>query len=325
MPALYTYADLQNQVLATLDETGTTGTSLTLVKNFINQAQQLRLAMQPWPFMVWDSAELLTCMSGTRAYALHPEFWRPLFFFNQATRSYLIELPVRQLADSKARWNDDTGHPMYFRLASRSPVAAQPSAASPISISSSSASDVTAAKAITIRGVTTNGVTSESVTPTGVTPALTVNSFTKILAVTKGAAWVGSMTMTSNSAAVTNLYLFPTEYGRNYQQIELMSTPSGADIIEYRFIRQPTILSADNDIPDIPPPHSQILVWDALLLFAGYLTDVSQKSIDAWTSVQRKMEIQLVEAFLEGQSLEANPRYVRYIDGDSNAPRVFTA
>lgn len=325
MPALYTYSDLKTQVLTNLDEAGTTGTTATLAGNFINQAQQLRLAMQPWPFMVWDSAETFTCTTGTRFYALHQEYWRPLYFFNQTTQCYLIETPARQLADTQARWNTDTGHPLQFRLASRSAVQAQPTSSSTIRIVSSSASDTTAAKAITVRGVTANGVTSESLTPNGISQVTSTNSFSKILAVTKGAAWVGNLTMTSNAGAVTNLFLFPTEYGRNYQQIELLVSPS-ADVIEYRFIRQPIILSSDNDIPDIPPPHSQILVWDALLLFAGYNTDLSSKSIEAWTSMQKKMEIQLAEAFLEGQSLESNPRYVRYIDGaTTDSTRIYTA
>jgi hypothetical protein len=85
----------------------------------------------------------------------------------------------------------------------------------------------------------------------------------------------------------------------------------------------PTLLTNDYDVPDIPPPHSQILVWDALLLFAGYLTDISSKSIQVWTDMRNKMEIQLAETFLEGQSLEAHPRYVRYIDSDSSSPRIF--
>jgi hypothetical protein len=206
MSAIYTYKDLQDQVLAYLDESGTTGTSLTLTKNFLNQAHQSRLAMEAWPFMVWDSAETFVCSTSTRFYSLHQEFWRPLYFFNRDTKTYLIETPARELADTQARWNDDTGHPVYFRLSSRSPVNAQPSASSVLTISSSSASDTGSAYAIIVKGVTANGVTSESITPSGVTPVNSTNAFTKILGVTKTVAWNGNLTITSNSAAVTNLF-----------------------------------------------------------------------------------------------------------------------
>jgi hypothetical protein len=324
---VYTFSDLYNEVLANLDETGSTGTTLTLAKNFVNQAHQSRLAMQPWKFMEWDSAETFTCSaSGTRFYTLHQEFWRPIYFFNRATKSYLIETPNRELADTQVRWNDDTGHPIYFRLTSRSPVAAQPTSASTLTIVSSSALDASASKAIVVRGVTSNGVTSETLTPNGTSSVVSTNSFSKILNVTKSAVWTGNLTMTSNSAAVTNLFLFPTEYGRAYQLIELLSAPTSADVIEYRFIKQPTLLSADNDVPDIPAPHSHILVYDALLQFAGYLTDLSTKSIQAWTDIRNKMELQLAEAYLEGQTIETHPRYVRYMDSDSGSSiRAFSS
>lgn len=321
---IYTFVDLQNEVLAHLDEAGDTGTTLTLTKNFLNQAHQMRCAMQPWKFLEWDSAETVTCVTGQRLYPLHQEFWRPIYFFNRTTKAYLIETPNRALADTQARWNDDTGSPLYFRLTSRSPVATQPTSSSAITIVSSSASDITAAKAIIVKGVTSNGITTESLTPNGLTNVVSTNAFTKILSITKSAAWVGRMTMTSNSAAVTNLVLFPTEYGRNYQQIEFLSAPDAADVIEYKFIRQPALMVNDNDIPDLPAPHSHILVYDALLQFSGYQTDISGKSIAAWTDIVKKMEIQLAETFLEGQTIETHPRYVRYLDGESSGPRLFT-
>lgn len=314
---IYTFSDLYNEVLSNLDELGSTSTSLTLAKQFVNQAHQARLAMEPWKFMEWDTPENLTCTVGTRFYALHQEFWRPIYFFNKSTNAYLIETPNRELADSGARWNTDSGHPQNFRLSSKSPVAAQPSASSVLTLVSTSASDNTAAKAIIIRGVTSNGVTTETLTPAGLTPVVSVNAFTKILGITKSAAWTGNLTITSNAAAVTNLFLFPTEFGRQYQLIEFLLSPSSADVVEYRFIRQPVVLVNDNDIPDIPAPHSHILVWDALLLFAGYLTDISPKSIQAWADTRIKMEIQMAQAFLEGQTIEASPRYVRFIDPDA--------
>ena len=38
----------------------------------------------------------------------------------------------------------------------------------------------------------------------------------------------------------------------------------------YRFYKRPTVLSHDNDIPDIPYPFSRILVFDALLELYTY-------------------------------------------------------
>jgi hypothetical protein len=290
MAAIYTYADIQNQVLANLDETGTTGTTLTVVQNFLNAAQIARLASQPWSFMLWDQPETLTTTASDRFYALHPEFWRPHYFFNRTTKDYLIEVPPRGLAETGVRWNETSEQSaQYFRFAGRLPVETQPAATGTVSIVSTSASDNTSAKAITIVGVTANGVTSESITPNGTTPVTSTNSYSKILNVTKAAAWAGNLSL-KDSSSNTMLFLFPTEYGRSYQQMELLAAPKGSEVIEYRFYRQPRKMTADNDIPDIPPPHSQILVWDALVMFAGYNTEISPAAIAMWKGNADRME-----------------------------------
>lgn len=324
MSAVYTFSDLRNQVLANLDESGSTGTTLTLVNQFLNQAHQLRLGMQPWKFLEWDTAETFSLTVGQRVYPLHQEFWRPIYFFNQATNAYLIETPNRMLADTQARWDDTQAHPLYFRMTSRTPVQYQPSAASQISIVSSSVADTAMTQTVTIKGVTPNGVTTEVLQVSGTSPVTTTNTFTKILDVTKSGNWTGNLTLTSNAGAITNLFLFPIETGRSYQQLEFLVQPIATDVIEYKFIRQPTLLVNDADIPDIPFPHSQILVWDTLLLFSGYLTEMSATAIQSWTDMRNRLEIELAEAFLEGQSLENQPKYIRYIETDGAAPRIYT-
>jgi len=204
------------------------------------------------------------------------------------------------------------------------PVAAQPTSASLVTIVSSSASDSTAAKALTIDGIVSGVRTSESITPNGLTPVNGALSFTKVLGVTKAADWVGTATLTSNSAAITLLTLLPTEYARQYRQLELLRAPTATDTIEYVFYRNPKKLVNDNDIPDIPSPYAQILVWDALLLFAGYNTDTSGQALKTWSGMQQGLEEDMRRHWLEGTSLEAAPRYVRSIDADSSIPRIST-
>src|SRR3990167_2809615 len=325
MAAIYTFNDLQDQVLANLDETGDTGTTLTLVKNFLNQAMQMRCAQEPWPFLRWDSAETFSLVADDRFYALHQEFWRPDYFFNRDTKEFLIEVPQRAIASTGERWTVDTGRTPYFRWAGVAPVATQPTSASVITIVSSSASDTTAAKAITVDGITSTGIrTTESITPNGLTGVPGTTSFVRVLAVTKAADWVGTMTMTSNSGVVTLLSLLPAEYGRQYRTIELLRSPTQTDTIEYVFYRQPRKLVNDNDIPDIPAPHMQILVWDALLLFAGYNTEINGQAVKIWASLQADMEADMRRLWLEGTSSEAHPRFIRQMGDESGYPRVFS-
>lgn len=305
-----TLKTLRDQCLYLLDEAGDTGTTKTNIDNFINQAHQSRCVMKQWPFMLWDTPETFTTADGDQLYALHSEFMFPSYFFNRTKKKYLVESNSRQIEPSGVRWNEDV-QGERFMLWGRTPVQNQPAAASTVRIVSSSASDTQSSKAITIKGVTASGVTSESLTPNGATLVTSTNSYSKILAVTKAAVWVGNMTMTSDSGAVTNLTLFPNELGRNYQQIYLLFDPDAADVIEYRFYRKPSQLTADNDIPDIPDPFSQILVWEAALMIAAYNNMAEEGRVKMWRERMLRWEDAMERTFFEGGSIAAEPRFIR--------------
>lgn len=310
MSVLYTFKNLQDQVLSTLDEAGDTSTTLTLVRNYLNQAHQARLASANWPFLRWGATETLTTLNGVQRYALHSEFWRPIYFFNTGTAEYCHLIPERMLGtlvrpDTAARAGN-------FKMSGYSPVATQPAAAAIVTLTSSDTGDTGATKGVVITGVAGGVVRSETLTPSGLTPVASSLSFTKILRVTLTAVFTGSLSLTAEG--VTILTLGPGDYGRVYPQIEFLSVLTQGDTIEYQFYRQPLPLTLDNDLPDIPPPHSQILVWDTLLLFAGYNTDLKGESILVWKDMQEKLEKALLEDYIEGQETNAMPRLVRDIE-----------
>lgn len=321
--AVLTYSDLQNRVLRSLDEAGDTGTTLAIAKDYIQSAHDTRVTAQPWRFMLWPDVVTFTT-TATRYYSLHQEFHRLLWARNRTTKEYLREAPFAALENMGVDWNNDTGSANQFVLTSTQAVQAQPSSASTITIVSSSASDTTSAKAITIRGMTANGVTTESITPTGTTQATGSTSFTHILGITKAAAWAGTLTVTAG--ATTLLVLFPTEYGRRYTQMEILRTPTVGETLEYRFFRQPSPLSADNDLPDIPHPFAEITVYDALLLMAGYNTELNPQAVRVWKERQAALEEGMQQAFVEAQSLGSEVRYVRYLGDDAATylPRVIS-
>ncbi len=321
-----TLKDLRDQCLAFSDQLGDSGTQKTLLNNCLNQAHRARLIEHRWPFMLWDNVETITLTAGTRIYPLHSEFQRPLYFYNRASDIYLQEVPPRGL-DQIAIYDSDNRAAEQFALWSRTKISQQPTSSSVITASSSSASDT--ATTVTIRGITATGTNTETLTTSGVTPVAGTTAFTKILAVTKvSTAFVGTLTLTSNSAAVTNLVLYAAEYGRSYQQLYLLQSPDAADVIEYRFFRLSTNLTNDYDIPDIPPPFTEIIVWDALLLMAGYIPDLSTKSISVWTDIRDRLFKGMMHTFLEGQSVASQPRFIRSyddLDYGSDYPRIHTS
>lgn len=313
-----TFSDLRTEALSWLDESAaaTTDASYLNVQYALKQAHTLRCTSEPWKFMLWPRFETLSTVASQQTYALHSEFLRPFSFRNSTARSWLREVPSRNIdADGIDFSNDvDTNG---FALWGRTPVAAQPTSASVVTIVSSSASDTTAAKAITITGDTASGMTTESLTPNGTTPVVGTTSFTAILAVTKGAAWVGTMTATTNSGAVTALTLLPAEYGRSYQQLQLLYQPTAGETIQYRFYRKPRELSAANDLTDIPPPFERILVFDALLLMAAYDNRLDNGRAPLWHQMRSDLDAQMRSTFLEGQSLGAEPRFIGGGNGTS--------
>ncbi len=324
MPAVYTFADLQQQVLATLDEAGDTSTTLTLVKDYLNQAQQARLASANWPFLRWEEGETLTIVPQERFYTLHAEFWRPIYFFNTGTQEFCRLIPERMTSQTTNRWLTNQGRARDFRWAGYSPVAVQPDPTLPMVLTSSNAADSGAAKVVSFTGVYNGLVRTGSITPNGTSGVGSVTGFSKLLRVTVHAPWVGVLTLTNGST--TLLELAPGELGRMHPRIELNLLPTTADVIEYKFYRQPLKMYYDNDVPDIPPPHSQILVWDTLMLFGGYNTDIRPQNIAIWKEMRDRMDLAMREDFLEGNEVDAMPRLIRNMEDDFLAgfPRVNT-
>lgn len=305
MAAIQTFKNLQDKVLAWLDEAGDTGTTLTLVKNGLNEANKQRATQQRWTWMKWDTAELLQIVIGQRFYTLHAEYFRPDYFWNRGQLDYVEQVDEATIGSTKADWNTDTAPAMQFILRGRTEVQNQPTSASFLTATSSSGSD--SAATVVIKGDTTQGVRTETLTA-GV---LGTVSFTRILKVTKVGTWLGTLTLTSNAGAVNNLFLFSEENGRSYQQIFFLALPDTADVIEYIFYRQPAVMTLDNDRPDVPTPFEELLVWDTLMAFAGY-NSYDPTVVQVWAQKQAQQLLAL-EQTEDARAIQARTNYTEYI------------
>ena len=287
-----TLKTLRDQVLAMLDETGDTSTTKTNVDNALNEANQRRMGQFNWNWAVQPSAETITLVANTQYYSLHPSVDRIIYLYNRNTKTYLKAVPFRNIEPLGANLLDATNGDK-FHFMGMSPVQYQPSSSSVITIVSDNAADTGAGDAVTIRGETATGIKTETINPNGTTSAAGSVAFTRILNVTLAAAWTGKLTMTSNSGVVTNLVLNAGELGRQYQQIFLTWVPSGGEVLEYKFYQRPRVMSADNDIPDVPFPYSKILVFDALLDLAAYNGQMDNGRIGLWTKRIQDLETQM--------------------------------
>jgi hypothetical protein len=306
MSAIQTYKNLQDQVLRWLDEANDTGTTLELVKQALNNANRLRATQERWAWMKWDTTELLTTVPGQQLYTLHQEFHRPIYFWNQTQLDYLTQYADETRTTNGLDPNNDTGGALKFEFRGVTEVQNQPTSASVIAVASSAGGDNGSAT-VTIKGDTPQGVRSETVT-CGSSSSV---AFSKILKVTKNGTWTGTMTLTSNSGAVTNLNLFSDEYGRAYRQFYLLNVIDAAEVIEYPFYRQPVTMSADNDRPDVPSPFEDLLVWDSLLAFAAY-NQYDATFVNMWQKKQQDTFWSL-QQFEDARALQAATNYTEYI------------
>ncbi len=311
MAAIQTLKSLRDQVLYWLDEAGDTGTTRQNVDNALNQAYQDRCASQPWGWLLWPRIETITTVSGQQQYSLHSEFWRPIYFRSRSSKRFLVEVPHASLMSAQVDWIDpSTSAADRFMYKEVSQFQNQPSSSSVLAMSSSSTSDTSVT--ITVVGMTSDGFANEVVTLNGTTSVTTVQSYNALTALTKSTTTVGTLTVTSNAAAVTNLKLFPNEFGRSYRQIYMLNPVDASEVIEYQFLHIPNTLSNDYDVPSIPPPFAQILVWDTLLLFAGYNTELKSESISVWRAMQRSIETNMMSVFADQQTLNAEAKYINY-------------
>jgi len=333
MAKFYTFKNLQDEVLRYMDEdTNTSSTTLTLVKNAINRAHFQRLTSYDWYFMLWPKALTFDTVLNQQQYSLHSEFYKPLYFFNQTVKAYMIQENGRMLGPSGVRWNTDTGNATRFSLWGQSALQNQLLTPSQVVVFSSNAGDTGITVKVVGQDTTTLSLTHDTLTLSGTTHVVSTKTFADpILHVTISAPLTGVFTMKDVTETRTLLTLdvgqfgvATGELGKTFPQIYILSIPNVVNTIEYRFYRQPFFLVDDDDIPDIPPPFTQILVWDTLLDVATYDASSDPDDVATWRMNSQKLEESMLLWNDEMASLESEPRYIRYLGEEPDAPRIYT-
>jgi hypothetical protein len=80
------------------------------------------------------------------------------------------------------------------------------------------------------------------------------------------------------------------------------------DVLEVGFFRTPTKLIHPGDIPNLPYPHSRLLVWDALLDLKTYAQDLGGAPI--WARKQDDAVRTLYQAYTDGQTVGELPQSI---------------
>lgn len=314
---IYTYDALRRQVLRELDEEDDAPTTEVLAGDYINQAHQMRALRYAQYFLLHPKEVTFETVPGQRRYTLNPMVSTILYLHNDTTKLLVREVPNRGLATGEFDWKESTGSASEYMFWGHSQVKTQPTEASVVWVTSSSTSDTGSSYQVVVKGILASGdVVAELLTLSGTTPVAGTEEFEEILSVTKSGEFNGTLTVTANAGATSVVSLSPLEMGKQYRQIYLVQEPEVAETLSYRFYRKPLVLINDYDIPEIPSPYSQILVWDALILFAGYNTDIRPETVAAWRQQRDQWEEALEQYLKDSNTLGAQPLFVQNKEGD---------
>lgn len=307
---VFTFRTIVEQVMAQIDERTDTDTTLALVKEYVNSANALRAVEMAEHFLIENST--LTTVSGQQDYTLTLFFDKPIYFYNNTVKSYLTEIPNRTLEPEWYYLTEQQGTAQDFLYWGMWPVRQQPTTPGVISLVSDNAADVGASYQVAIKGEDVNGeLVIDILPPSGLSVVTGSVTFARILDITKTGATNGNLTFTSG--AQTLLTLSPSNLGNQYRVIHFLASPTSPQVIQYRYYRKPVYMINDYDKPDIPYPYSQVLVFDALLMLAGYNTDTAEKSIAMWQINQQRWADALRNAYRDSQTGGARSKYVRGI------------
>lgn len=228
-----------------------------IIKRWLEQGQKVITSKGSFPFLRQYRYTISTT-SGTEYYALSNlvDTSKIIHFYNESSPRYLSyasEANYRMYDPGSA----STGSSYLYRLLGYSPVKLQPTSASVLTFVSTSVADTT--QKVTINGLNSSSTyIVETVTLTGTSSVASTTSFTKVLALSKDSTTTGSVTCTSNSAAVTNVILPPSELDISHPIVGLSPDPSSTETIYYDFYSILPRINSDTDVSLLPSKYHDV-------------------------------------------------------------------
>ncbi len=285
MADLLTFLDLQNRVYRWIDEANVSGsgrpaaTTTFNVKDAINASHRRICAKRSWPWMQWPRTESIVTVANVKAYALKPEARKVLTLWDQLRRGYIPIMPRRSWPDNAVDLTATDVTPYGALWGATWPVSVQPTVATVLTLVSTSASDLSVT--VQLEGLDASGdLQVETVAMSGTTPVSSVNTYLFVTGVSKIGTWIGTLSVKYGSTVAVSLG--PTTYGKQYPTVAFVESPLGGNTYTYTFERTPRILVNDYDLPHTPYPFSEIHVYDALLDWTTYNTELGQKEQQLW-------------------------------------------
>lgn len=221
-----------------------------------------------WFALKVPTANVLTTVADTAVYVLPYDFHKGLFLRQTSSPVLMEEQDATKFyEETPDPTSPSTGKPTKFIINGLIWASAHPSSASKLSLASTSSSDTT--QTVTIRGVASGVDVVEEQTLTGAVAVTSTNTYTQLFSIAKSAATAGTVTATSNAAAVTNVSLLPLQLFKEHWEVRLHLIPDDAYNILGGYYRKPWDMYYDADTLIVPDMHAEAVLSEAtsILLF----------------------------------------------------------
>lgn len=224
----------------------TSAPMLALIQNYINDRYRevkQRLAIVD----IQRSDYTFTTTAGTEDYVLPMDFWREYSVLDKTNKRQLSRIDTQQVVDNYSWAPDQQGITTHYQVLDKT-CNKQPTSASVISVSSSSASDTS--QTVFIKGLDTNGYEDyETISLNGTNVITSTKTYTQILMISKSGVTAGTVTLTSNSGAVTNAVISRQMLDYRVKILRLVQIPNGSWTIEINYQQRENELNQDGDYP----------------------------------------------------------------------------
>ena len=309
-----TFLDLQKEVaryydLAAEITEAPEGADVEMIKSSLNQANSTRLTEDKWKFTLSTQFTLNT-VADVQDYILpHTNYGRWHFLWNDTDKVFARKTPPRNVPNSMVDFNQSVSNDLwssYDIIKDGSVVLAQP--ATPATLTLTTSGSEPNAPELYIVGEDADG---NEINDSLAKDEVSTNVYTKITYYAKTADFDTTLTLTATGGA-TLLVLNSDEYAKRYPVVHFYTIPVNAKTYKYKFFRNPRLMVRDFDIPDLPFPHSNILVYDTLLDLATF-NELDSESIGVWRDKQQKLMENLYLEKLEADALSAVPETINSI------------
>lgn len=222
----------------------TSSETATLIGRFINTAYNDVLRRFNWDVYSYDYE--VSLVAGTQDYILPRDFGEETYVLDATNNSEITFKSLQQTIQDHASSYSQNGTVSNYDIIEKR-FNNQPSSASVITAVSDSGDDTT--QKIVIRGISGNVEKVESIELTGTSAIAGSTLFSRIISISKSASTIGTVTLTSNSGAVTNAEISPEEIDYKRKFIRVFQKPASAATLQITYKINPLPLSDDNDIP----------------------------------------------------------------------------